>query len=58
MTTAVANLAQLLQHGPPRGDVCKGLEELRYTVLADGIPSNSDGIVKLRTPKFRRPTNV
>jgi len=40
----MADLAQLLQN-PPRGDLAKGLEQLRWTVLADGIPSNNDGMV-------------
>lgn len=44
-TTAMTALCHLLQQGPPRGDILKGLEQLRYTILADGIPSNRDGMV-------------
>lgn len=40
----MSNLAALLQQAP-RGDVGRGLEQLRYTVLVDGIPSNPDGMV-------------
>lgn len=29
------------------GDVESGLEQLRYTVLSDGIASNSDGMVSI-----------
>ncbi|KAG9708438.1 hypothetical protein KCU73_g17532, partial [Aureobasidium melanogenum] len=32
----------------PAGDVESGLEQLRYTVLSDGIASNSDGMSELR----------
>ena len=35
-----------LQKGPPDGDLVAGLEELRRVVLLDGIPSNSDGMVR------------
>jgi len=31
----------------PAGDVASGLEQLRYTVLSDGIASNSDGMVSI-----------
>lgn len=41
----MAALDVLLQKGPPNGDLGGGLEELRYTVLTDGIASNSDGMV-------------
>jgi len=41
----MADLAQLLQN-PPRDDLTKGLEQLRWSVLADGIPSNNDGMVR------------
>lgn len=34
-----------MHKGPPNGDVDSGLEQLRYAVLTDGIPSNSDGMV-------------
>jgi cell cycle arrest protein BUB2 len=36
---------QLLRKGPLNGDVVSGLDELRYKILIDGIPSNSDGMV-------------
>lgn len=32
----------------PVGDVESGLEQLRYTVLSDGIASNSDGMVSIQ----------
>ena len=41
----MANLDTLAHKGPPNGDVVNGLEQLRYAVLTDGIPSNSDGMV-------------
>lgn len=28
------------------GDTAVALEQLRYTVLSDGIPSNGDGMVR------------
>ena len=49
----MASLELLLHKGPPNGngngsgDLAGGLEQLRYTVLSDGIPSNSDGMVRL-----------
>jgi hypothetical protein len=36
---------QLLRKGPVNGDLVSGLDELRYKILIDGIPSNSDGMV-------------
>lgn len=42
---AMATLDFLMHKGPPNGDVDGGLEQLRYAVLTDGIPSNSDGMV-------------
>lgn len=41
----MADLESLLHKGPPNGELIGGLEQLRYTVLTDGIPSNSDGMV-------------
>jgi len=45
----MASLELLLHKGPSSGngnnDLAGGLEQLRYTVLSDGIPSNSDGMV-------------
>jgi hypothetical protein len=37
---------QLLRKGPVNGDLVSGLDELRYKILIDGIPSNSDGMVR------------
>jgi cell cycle arrest protein BUB2 len=42
----MANLELLLQRGPSSGELNDGLEQLRYAVLTDGIPSNSDGMVR------------
>jgi cell cycle arrest protein BUB2 len=41
----MAHLDLLLQRGPQNGDVVGGLDEIRRTVLLDGIPANSDGTV-------------
>ena len=38
-----------LQKGPANGDLTTGLDELRYRVLVDGIPSNNDGMVRRDT---------
>ena len=40
-----SNIDHLLRDGPPDGNVLKGLQELRFDVLADGINSDSDGMV-------------
>jgi hypothetical protein len=40
---------QLLRKGPVNGDVVSGLDELRYKILIDGIPSNGDGMVRDRS---------
>jgi cell cycle arrest protein BUB2 len=47
MIVAVAqeNFDQLLRKSPPSGDIASGLDEFRYKILIDGIPSNSDGMV-------------
>jgi len=42
-----SNLGYLLQQGS-KGNPANGLDQLRYAVLADGIPSNNEGMV-LRT---------
>ena len=42
----MTHLDLFLQKGPSNGDVVAGLEELRRIVLLDGIPSNSDGMVR------------
>jgi cell cycle arrest protein BUB2 len=41
----MTSLETLLAKGPS-GDTEAGLEQLRYTILSDGIPSNSDGMVR------------
>ena len=41
----MTSLEALLAKGPS-GDAEAGLEQLRYTILSDGIPSNSDGMVR------------
>lgn len=40
------NLDMLLLKGPSPG-VEEGLNELRFTILAEGIPANSEGMVRL-----------
>ncbi|KAE9984314.1 hypothetical protein BLS_002628 [Venturia inaequalis] len=39
---------QLLRKGPQNGNVVAALDELRHKIVADGIPSNSDGMSELR----------
>lgn len=46
----MASLELLLHKGPPNGELPGGLEQLRYTVLTDGISSNSDGMVRSLVP--------
>jgi hypothetical protein len=41
----MTHLDLLLQRGPQHGDVEGGLDEIRRTVLLDGVPANSDGTV-------------
>jgi hypothetical protein len=43
--TRRSELDEFLRRGPANGDVSQGLTELRYRILTDGIPSNSDGMV-------------
>jgi len=45
--TRRSELDEFLRRGPTNGDVAQGLTELRYRILTDGIPSNSDGMVHL-----------
>jgi cell cycle arrest protein BUB2 len=40
-----SNIDHLLRDGPPEGNVVKGLQDLRFDVLADGVHSDSDGMV-------------
>jgi cell cycle arrest protein BUB2 len=49
VTVAQEPFEHLLRKGPPNGDIVSGLEELRYKILIDGIPSNSDGMVDTNT---------
>ncbi|KAF4555699.1 Rab-GTPase-TBC domain-containing protein 5 [Elsinoe fawcettii] len=44
----MAALEALLVRGPPNNDLRGGLDQLRDSVLADGIPANSDGMSELR----------
>ncbi|KAL9055089.1 MAG: hypothetical protein Q9162_003759 [Coniocarpon cinnabarinum] len=37
-----------LAQGPPRGNLSKGLQKLRETILQNGIPGSSDGMSDLR----------
>ena len=43
--TRRSELDEFLRRGPANSDVAQGLAELRYRILTDGIPSNSDGMV-------------
>jgi cell cycle arrest protein BUB2 len=43
------NLDMLLLKGPTAG-VEQGLNEIRFQILAEGIPANSEGMVR---PRFR-----
>ncbi len=44
--TRRSELDEFLRRGPANGDVTQGLAELRYRILSDGIPSNSEGMVR------------
>ncbi|KAF2204638.1 cell division control protein 16 [Delitschia confertaspora ATCC 74209] len=44
----MTNLDMLLLKGPPSGDVEGGLYRLRYTILTQGVPANSEGMSELR----------
>jgi cell cycle arrest protein BUB2 len=44
----MTNLDMLLLKGPPFGDVEGGLNQLRFTILTEGIPANSEGMSDLR----------
>lgn len=41
----MTQLDTFIVKGPDNGDVEAGLDELRRSILLDGIPSNSDGMV-------------
>lgn len=42
---AVTALNQLVQQGPLKGDMCKGLAKMRQNVLRHGVPAALDGMV-------------
>lgn len=44
----MTNLDTYLLKGPPAGDLNHGLDELRYLILTQGIPANSEGMSDLR----------
>lgn len=48
VTVAQESFEHLLRKGPPNGDLVSGLDELRYKILIDGIPSRGDGMVRDR----------
>jgi len=48
----MTHLDLFLQKGPPDGDLSTGLDELRRVILLDGIPANSDGMVRLSSHTF------
>jgi hypothetical protein len=41
----MTNLDAFLLKGPPSGNIEGGLDELRYLILTQGIPANSEGMV-------------
>ena len=43
--TAQPEFDAFLRRGPANDDPVQGLADLRYKILIDGIPSNSDGMV-------------
>ncbi|KAH7123890.1 cell division control protein 16 [Dendryphion nanum] len=44
----MTNLDMLLLKGPSSGNVEEGLSDLRYTILTQGVPANSEGMSELR----------
>jgi len=54
----MTHLELLLQKGPPNGELEAGLDELRRTVLLDGIPSTSDGMVRRRVDGLAMPISM
>lgn len=48
----MTNLDMLLLKGPT-GNVEDGLNELRYTILTQGIPANNEGMVRTPPPRAR-----
>lgn len=50
----MAHLDAFLHNGPPDGDQVAGLEELRRVILLDGIPSNSEGMVRVVCAQLTR----
>ena len=54
------NLDMLLLKGPTAG-VEQGLNEIRFQILAEGIPANSEGMVRPRfrvAPRWFRPVKL
>ncbi|KAI9778599.1 MAG: hypothetical protein M1839_007992 [Geoglossum umbratile] len=41
-------LEAMLREGPPAGDIMRGIRELRYLVLTNGVTSDGDGMSSLR----------
>lgn len=46
---------QILKN-PPNGGLAVGLDELRYKILIEGIPSNNDGMVRFVDCQLIRPS--
>ena len=43
--SSMTNLDMLLLKGPPHDNLEAGLDELRYTILTEGVPANNEGMV-------------
>jgi subtilase family serine protease len=41
----MTNLDMLLLRGPSHDNLEAGLDELRYTILTEGVPANNEGMV-------------
>ena len=51
----MTNIDMLLLKGPSSGNIEEGLADLRYTILTQGVPANSEGMVrKLLQPRERK----
>lgn len=46
----MANLDQILQRASLTSNAEEGLNELRYTILTQGIPANNEGMVSCQAP--------
>ncbi|KAF1997604.1 TBC-domain-containing protein [Amniculicola lignicola CBS 123094] len=44
----MTNLDMLLVRGPPNGNLEDGMNDLRYTILTQGVPANRDGMSDIR----------